>query len=641
MSKHLTESPLHAEWHPTKNAGSELSTVKQGSGLTVWWLGQCGHEWEARVANRVNGSGCPYCSNQKVLTGFNDLAFARPELAAEWHLTKNGTVLASEVISGTAKKAWWLGECGHEWEASVSSRSGKQNVGCPFCSNVRTLKGFNDFESEHPELAAEWHPTKNTAFLPDMLTSGSPKKVWWLCPEGHEWEAKVVSRVSQHVACPVCSNLKLLSGFNDLATVNPAAVSEWHPTKNEGLPPSDVIYSSDRRVWWLCENEHEWEAPVKSRMKETGVYCPVCQRAANNSVRISRIIQQDGSLRDNYPVLAGEWNYEKNDGLSPERFTGSSNKVVWWICSEGHEWDAVTANRTTKSSGCPHCAKSFSRKEAALFSYVSTLGFPVIQSDRTVLHPKELDMYIPEKNLAIEFNGVFWHSEEQGKDQFYHYNKWLGCKEQGIQLLQVWEDDWDRNPELIKRMVAHKLGVSSEPKISGRKTVFKEVSTSEAKTFLNENHLQGYATAKYFGLFFEENLVALIGFRYFEADARLEITRFAVNSQVIGGFSKLLKNSLSFYPEAQVVHSYSHNDHATGSMYEISGFVKKHEGKPGYSYVVNKAVRVNRLNFTKAKFDSRDDLEFKEGLSERELAALNGLTRTWDSGSSLWVKSLS
>jgi hypothetical protein len=630
--KYLFELPLAQEWHPTKNADMNLALVTQGTSIKVWWLGSCGHEWEAQVSNRVNGSGCLFCSNQRVLAGFNDLSFKRPDVAEEWHPTLNGSLLPTEVIAGTDRKAWWLGRaCGHEWEATISSRSGNRNIGCPFCSYQLVLVGFNDLASQNKELSSQWHPTLNGNLTAQDILATSNKKVWWICAEDHGWEAPV-SRRLQGSYCTFCTNMKVLVGFNDLATTYPDLAKEWHPIKNGVLTAQEIIAGTPKKLWWLGNCGHEWQTTGAARVNGSG--CPVC---------IGHItLPGFNDLAFLKPELAAEWHPTKNGDLLPSMVTLGSNKRVWWICSTcGYEWDTFLGGRTGSSSGCPQCAKSFSRKELALYEYVSTLGFEVKQSNRKIITPKELDMYIPEKNVAIEFNGVFWHSEEQGKDKYYHYNKWLACKDKGIQLLQFWEDDWDRNPELIKRMVAHKLGVSQQIRISGHATKFVEVSEAVAKVFLTENHLQGYATAKYFGLEYNGEIVAMIGLRYFKEDKGLEITRFAASANILGGFSKLLKNSVPLYPEAKVIHSYSHNDHATGGVYEANGFTKKHEGKPGYSYVVSKIKRVNRLSYTKAKFKSNPALKYEDGLTERGLATLNNLTRAWDAGSTLWVKEIS
>ena len=105
---------LVKEWHPTKNGSLLPADVSQKSGKTVWWICEKGHEWQAKVCTRTNGHGCPYCSGNKVLNGYNDLATASPQLAKEWHPTKNMDLNPSEVSPNSNKKVWWLGSCGHE-----------------------------------------------------------------------------------------------------------------------------------------------------------------------------------------------------------------------------------------------------------------------------------------------------------------------------------------------------------------------------------------------------------------------------------------------------------------------------------------------------------------------------------------------
>ena len=196
---------LVAEWHPTKNGNLTPKDVTPGSHQKVWWQCSEGHEWEAMVSNRSKGSGCPMCAGQKALPGYNDLATVDPDLAAEWHPTKNGELTPRDVTPGSTKRVWWLGSCGHEWESMVSNRS--KGSGCPYCTGKKVLPGFNDLAAFRPELAAEWHPTKNGGLTPKDVTPGSNKKVWWLGPCGHEWESAVSSR-SAGSGCPVCSRQK-------------------------------------------------------------------------------------------------------------------------------------------------------------------------------------------------------------------------------------------------------------------------------------------------------------------------------------------------------------------------------------------------------------------------------------------------
>jgi len=122
-----------------------------------------------------------------------------------------------------------------------------------------------------PGLAREWHALKNPDLTPEEVTPGSGKKVWWICKEGHEWEAVIYSR-SRGSGCPVCSQAKL-SGFTDLASER-SLIKEWHPVKNGTLDPRDVKLGYNRKVWWICENGHEWQATVKRRLRDSG--CPSC-----------------------------------------------------------------------------------------------------------------------------------------------------------------------------------------------------------------------------------------------------------------------------------------------------------------------------------------------------------------------------
>ena len=177
------------------------------------------------------------------------------------------------VSYGSKKKVWWLGKCGHEWQASVDSRS--RGNGCPICANQQLLVGFNDLATVSPNVAREWHPTKNGSLEPTMVSPKANKKVWWLGKCGHEWEALISSRTNGR-GCPYCSNKAILPGFNDLETINPELASEWHPVKNGSLTASSVSPKSSKKVWWLGKYGHEWQATVNDRANGTG--CPVCRR---------------------------------------------------------------------------------------------------------------------------------------------------------------------------------------------------------------------------------------------------------------------------------------------------------------------------------------------------------------------------
>ena len=151
----------------------------------------------------------------------------------------------------------------------------KLDTNCPYFSNYKVLKGFNDLATIYPEIAKEWHTTKNGGLKPDEFGAGTDKKVWWKCDKGHEWEATIVTRTHYEASCPVCANRKLLVGYNDLATTYPEIAKEWHPNKNRNLKPTDLMAGANKKVWWKCEAGHEWEALVASRTMQHQ-NCPYC-----------------------------------------------------------------------------------------------------------------------------------------------------------------------------------------------------------------------------------------------------------------------------------------------------------------------------------------------------------------------------
>lgn len=247
----------------------------------------------------------------------------------------------------------------------------------------------------------------------------------------------------------------------------------------------------------------------------------------------------------------------------------------------------------------------------------------------------ELDMYLPELEVGIECQGVYWHSEAGGKDAQHHKAKHDACKALGIQLIQVWEDDWrDRRP-IVERMLAHKLGVSQERTVAARKTAVVAISKDEARQFLDNNHIQGWVRGSlYLGLKHDEELVAVMVLTYTGTEARLE--RYATSARVPGGQSKLLKHAECIRPWTRIV-TFADHEVSAGTLYERTGWTADKVLRPDYRYLVG-GRRVHKFNYRLSRFRNDPDLEYVEGMSERELAALNKLYRVWDSGKTRYVR---
>ena len=256
-----TLEPLLAKQWSKKNK-IKPTEVSIGSHKKVIWRCKKGHEWEAVVKSRtINKTGCPYCSHNKVLAGFNDLATLLPDIAAEWS-DRNYPLLPTQVTVFANRKAWWkCKDCGREWNTLISTRSGGSK--CPYCSGYIFLKGFNDLQTTHPEIATEWSE-KNLPLKPDEVNAKSRKNVWWRCDKcGNEWKSVINARVKGTV-CPVCAEREVLAGYNDLATTDSQLLGEWDYEKNK-WKPTEVSRNSSKRAWWKCRHGHSWSMKINER----------------------------------------------------------------------------------------------------------------------------------------------------------------------------------------------------------------------------------------------------------------------------------------------------------------------------------------------------------------------------------------
>ncbi|MBF0448822.1 MAG: MucR family transcriptional regulator [Magnetococcales bacterium] len=196
----------------------------------------------------------------------------------------------------------------------------------------------------NPELIEEWNYAKNGSLTPFDVTFGSDQKVWWICKSGHEWQAIINNRV-QKKGCPYCSG-RLVTEEKSLAVRFPYLIEEWNTQRNGGLSSFEVSAKSPKRRWWKCSFGHEWESSPYERASMK--MCPYCsgQRPSD-----------DNNIGILFPNLKKEWHQTKNGSLTPTQVTSGSGRRVWWICREGHEWQAIIANRV-RGTNCPHCHQS-------------------------------------------------------------------------------------------------------------------------------------------------------------------------------------------------------------------------------------------------------------------------------------------
>ncbi len=403
---------LAQQWHPMKNLELTPQNITPQSNWKVWWRGECGHEWQASVNHRFNGQGCPFCSGQKVLVGFNDLMSKNPDIARQWNQSKNINLSPTQVTDHSGKKVWWICEKGHEWRATIASRC-SYNSGCPECSKgLRTSfpeqviyyyikKYFPDaiwsYRGEElqgiecdvfiPTLkigveydGAHWHKNIERDKEKDNLCKQCGISLIRIreprCPE-YETEALIYNLRDLssdslestlfeilkhlHIDSPTIGLADDFSKIQELITHTaldnsleqrfPQVSYEWNYDRNGPLRPEHVSAFSNKSVWWRCKKGHEWQASISNRVQGRG--CPVCSGKA--------VLVGFNDFASRYPELLTEWNYEKNS-LLPTEITFGSAKKIWWKCKARHEWQAAVATRI-KGHGCPYCNGLYASEE--------------------------------------------------------------------------------------------------------------------------------------------------------------------------------------------------------------------------------------------------------------------------------------
>ncbi len=344
--------------HPTKNGKLRANAIVGGSSRRVWWRCPKGpdHVWKATITDRTFGKrGCPFCAGQRA-SGNTSLRACEPELAKEWHPKKNGKLTPRDVRPLSNQYVWW--QCrefaSHVWRACVKDRT-RNRSGCPECREQARKQAAEKRRREsapkdrslakrRPDLAQEWHPTKNGKLTPRDVGLSYLKRVWWQCPKepDHEWPMVIRNRIYQP-KCPYCRGVRVCRS-NSLGGRRPDLLPSWHPTKNRKLTPWQVLPRSNREVWWYCPvgPDHVWKTSVDSRVRGL---CPFCN---NRKLSITNCLQTVS------PRLAHQWHPTKNGRLTPRDVVASAERKVWWLCVSGHAWQAHCRSRLN-GSGCLVC----------------------------------------------------------------------------------------------------------------------------------------------------------------------------------------------------------------------------------------------------------------------------------------------
>ena len=458
------------QWDKTLNNGYSPDAISYGSNKRISWKCEKGHVWVSTVNNRTSSkiSACPYCSGKKLLKGLNDLETLYPNIAAEWDYELNEKQPSSYFGSSNVKVNW-ICEKGHKYAAKINDRTKTKGTGCPYCSGNKVLKGYNDLKTIFPQIAEEWDYEKNERCI-DNVSAHSGYRAWWICSNKHSYSACVVDRTKDKgTGCPYCAGKRVYEGYNDLLHLFPDIAEEWDYEKNNPLKPNMVTTGQKRKYWWKCKENHSWQATLSSRCNaKTG--CPYCAG--------EKTIIGLNDLETNYPEIALEWNYKKNTPIKPCEVMPNSGRKYWWICKQGHEWETTPNSRISSMTGCPICSQELhtSFPEQALFFYISKYENV---SNRYMLDKYELDLFLPEYQIAIEYDGIYYHSSEEAKKREQRKNDYL--RKHKIKLIRIKETDGCKisNDNVIFRMLKRK----EEGLDDAICEVFKTISKTNGKHY--------------------------------------------------------------------------------------------------------------------------------------------------------------
>lgn len=594
------------------------------SKVKVWWKClESGYEWEESPSRRnlQSSTQSPAVLGRVAVYGFNDLASAVPDIVHSW--SSSNPFSPKEVVAKSNTKIRLIDvRTGAEWDDTAKKVN---NRGCVLPHKL--VKGLNDLKTCRPDLASQLDPSLD----PSDFTVNSNEKVTWICPEtGEKWDAIISNRIRTGVRSPFQTNRRIQKGVTDLQTLRPDIAFQMVTP----FDPRKMSLKSNVKARWRCPVYGIlWDELVSARTS----------RATSDSpfVRGVRSVPGVTDLLTIHPELKSIWNFPKNT-VDPSSLLPRSHLKVWWVCDKGHEWQARVADVSRvdgKATTCPDCAASdaASKAERNLVEYIETLGVTVNTQVRGLVQNRVSDVYIPESNTIIEFNGVYWHSDKF-IEKTMHEDRFAAARCAGITLVTVWEDDWTHKREAVESRIKYYVKGHDE---TGQCTP-TGINKLEASEFFEKYHV--YADLPddrlIYGLKYNSNIVSAVSCSV--NDATLTVENFVSTVMSAKWFDTLLCHALENVCATNSIEKVQiivNNDMPEDYVLQENGFVIDTHVPAEYTYLI-RSRRVTEVDISKEIFEKLPSLKYDANLSTKELIDLNGLKKIWDSGRTIWTKSL-
>ena len=540
----------------------------------------------------INGSNCPKCVGLKKST--------TEEFIAKAELVHNNFYDYSRSAYKNNKTKLTI-ICPEHGEFLQNPNNHLSGCGCGLCGN-NVILDLKHFLTKSKSLHGDTYTYGKAVY------KGVDHLITITCREHGDFD-QVAAIHMKGSCCPKCKpNYKLTT-----ATFIERA-NEVHHNKYRY---DDAVYlRSHGKVIITCPDHGDFIQTASLHLGGGG--CPDCGGTKGHTT--------ETFIKKATLVHGDKYDYSKTSYVNAK-----TNVVIG--CPTHGDFLQLAQSHINQAAGCPKCSHTISKAEQYLADMLTSKGLSLIQSDRKILNGLELDIVIPEKKIAIEFNGVYWHSEANGKDKSYHLNKTTLANAAGYRLIHIWEDDFTEDSEREINFILNACGKVETKSVYARKTIIKEIPTSVSSPFLTKYHVQGSVISSVrLGTFIGEDLVAVTLFT--KRKYGYELVRHATSLKVIGGLGKAVKHFHRLFGEE--IHSFCDLSRHDGRSYDLAGFVKSGSLNPDYKYVVD-GKREHKFGFRLASIKTKFPEFYSPEKSERQMMEDAGIPRVWDCGKTRYI----
>lgn len=629
-------------------SSSEVYASSRTKGYFVCHGGGIPHKFYQGIdvmaaAEKNNRLGCPICANKEVYMGINDFATLFPKLVQDWDYQRNPLPPEKTLCSNTSSVYLKCLRCGRIHSKTIPSLK-ERDFGslCNSCARIVSMrsegKSFT-LREMYPDIADMLDNAPN-AQKSDYLSPSSHGYFNFYCDgksrglKSHIFNASLINvvacRDNRYHGCPVCAGRQVVTGVNDFKTLNPVGASMWNYRLN-GVLPEEVYAYSPEMYHFICKNGHHFTRDPLHMMRSIGSStngCPVCYGR--------RVIVGVNDLGTKLPFTLQKWDYDLNDFTPKDVTEGSNRKMLARCqvksCSNVYETNVYLWSHNLVRR-CPDCRKSqISTDEQNIADKLYSWGCAVEQQYPIAGGKYLLDAYLYKQNIAIEYNGVYWHSaNKRGRD--YHLDKYETAKKFGIELYYIWSDDYESKPDLVINLLKQKV-FDVESEFSPEDCTLSFIDRDEAKSFIEENGLLDFNSYsfkgeyEYLGIYIGETLSAVCQLREVGEDT-IEIfgycEKFIVPNRM-GMLEKFIKTNTGYHI-MRVVHERASILNTLDRVGVLSGDVS-----PRGFYVLGTKRSIELPSYL--------DKEEYNGKSIEQISLDTGLEIVYNAGYEVWEKQL-